>query len=217
METKNPQSWTDSQGSSITFTSWIPNVSVTVLPVQANALPVSHQHWNEPACCSLQPLRHSQRTTPPFLCVVFLATGGTNPAHSLRILLLRAGIEPNPGPPRKSDSTPPCETCGDTIRKGVSRFRCAAPGCDKACHLQPVCSYISRATAMKKKWHCTEHRSPSSPDRPSLPVQVRRTIAASSNELCPICLLKLKQNPIQCTSCLKFFHQDKACLCNQAS
>lgn len=64
---------------------------------------------------------------------------------------------------------------------------------------------------MKKKWHCTEHRSPSSPDRPSLPVQVRRTIAASSNELCPICLLKLKQNPIQCTSCLKFFHQDKAC------
>ena len=147
--------------------------SVAVLPVQANALPVSHQHWNEPACCSLQPLRHSQRTTPPFLCVVFLATGGTNPAHSLRILLLRAGIEPNPGPPRKSDSTPPCETCGDTIRKGVSRFRCAAPGCDKACHLQPVCSYISRATAMKKKWHCTEHRSPSSPDRPSLPGQYK--------------------------------------------
>ena len=128
---------------------------------------------------------------------VFLATGGTNPAHSLRILLLRAGIEPNPGPPRKSDSSPPCETCHGTIKKGVSRFRCAALGCDKACHLKPDCSYITRAAAMKKNWHCTEHRTPSSPDRPSLPIQDRRIIAASSNELCPACQDKLKNNPIQ--------------------
>ena len=68
---------------------------------------------------------------------------------------------------------------------------------------------------MKKKWHCTEHRAPSSPDRPSLPIQERRTIAASSNELCPSCLLKLKQNPIQCTSCLKFFHQTCSNLLNR--
>ena len=91
---------------------------------------------------------------------VFLATGETNPAPSLRFLLLMAGIEPNPGPPRKLDSIPPCETSHGTIKKGVLRFRCAALGCEKACHLKPDCSFITRGAAMKKNWHCTEHGTP---------------------------------------------------------
>ena len=139
--------------------------------------------------------------------VVFWSIGGTNPAHSLRILLIRAGVETNPGPPRKSDSSPPCEFCEVTIRSGVSRFVCAAPGCDTACHLKPECSLISRALQWTKKWFCTQHRPLASPDRPSLPPPQRRILSASSNVLCPTCNDKLMPNPIQCISCRKFHHQ----------
>ena len=145
--------------------------------------------------------------------VVFWPIGGTNPAHSLRILLIRAGIETNPGPTSKPASGPPCEACGVRIRRKksgelMSHFVCAEKGCKLVCHLQDQCSLITRASRIKIKWYCNSHRNPASPPHPRL--EQRRPLTPS-NELCPICHIKLKATPLQCTICNKKSHQAEGC------
>ena len=155
----------------------------------------------------------TQHKAKSFPTVVFWPIGGTNPAHSLRILLIRAGIETNPGPPHKQASGPPCEACGAKIRytksgKLTSHFVCAEKGCTVACHLHDPCSLIPRASRIKIKWYCNNHRTPVSPSHPNL--QQRRPLTPC-NELCPICHIKLKANPLQCTICNRKIHQAEAC------
>ena len=121
--------------------------------------------------CANSP-RRPHRELNYILQVVFWKIGGTNPSHSLRILLIRAGIETNPGPPIKAVSRPPCEACGTKIKGNASRFQCTMRECDKACHIKPECSLINRAAQLKTKWYCADHRSPASPDRHT-PIQRR--------------------------------------------
>ena len=89
---------------------------------------------------------------------VFCANGGTNPAHSLRILLLRAGIESNPGPP--------CETCGVSVK--TQHLDCRM-GCGNVCHKRPGCSRIKRDALDSTTWLCTEHNP--NPTQTALPCE----------------------------------------------
>ena len=127
----------------------------------------------------------------------FWAIGGTNPAHSLRILLLRAGIESNPGPER-------CDWCLGTIRERVSHLKCAIKGCDSVCHKHKPCSQIERSALGTTKWMCSSHNPNQVPQIHPTPAIAQASPAAK----CPTCKSNLRKNPIFCKVCNKGFHQD---------
>ena len=104
--------------------------------------------WTMPRQFRHQTTHIPQEADHPFFC----ACGGTNPAHSLRILLLRAGIESNPGPP--------CDTCGANAE---AQLTCAAEGCNKVCHKRPGCSRISDALE-SATWLCQVHNPIAPPE-----------------------------------------------------
>ena len=143
---------------------------------------------------------------------VFWEFGGTNPAHSLRFLLLRAGIEPNPGPS--------CDWCdkpfrGDKCNKPAPRFHCGTAGCDKVCHKKEECSQFGRKARKTSQWFCSSHsRVPVIRTAPETaqPVQSIDT-NKTPKEKCsnPGCKKNLKQNPLVCTVCSQKFCQKSFC------
>ena len=146
---------------------------------------------------------------------VFCAAEGTNPAHSLRILLLRAGIESNPGPTSGRAAGKPCDTCEVKIKKApgrpeedASHFKCADE-CGSVCHMKQECSHIPRGEWGVTPWRCPTHRPSSSP-----PVQQHQNRSAPPqpvNERCPACNKPQKKNPIVCTICHLSYHQAERC------
>ena len=125
------------------------------------------------------------------------AIGGTSQAHSLQILLLRAGIESNPGPGR-------CDWCLGTIRERVSHLKCAIKGCDSVCHKHKPCSQIERSALGTTKWMCSSHNPNQIPQIHPSPAIAQASPAAK----CPTCKSNLRKNPIFCTVCNKGSHQD---------
>ena len=115
-----------------------------------------------------QILAHGKHNITRNSPTVFCACGGTNPAHSLRILLLRAGIESNPGPP--------CDTCGALADIHLT---CAADGCNKVCHKRPGCSRITDAF---ETWLCQAH-NPTAPSESQPCDSCPSTIRAKTKHL----------------------------------
>lgn len=92
--------------------------------------------WNRPTPVDQEVSPHlfPSSTSPS----VFLLRGYDAPAIILRTLLLRAGIEPNPGPDVKKPPKWPCPVC----RKDASRASLQCSRCRNWVHFSP-CSKLS--------------------------------------------------------------------------
>ena len=140
--------------------------------------------------------------------VVFLASEGQAPAFDSRFLLIMAGdVEENPGP-RQSCQVTTCDGCLQSIREDhlVNALTCAEDSCSVRCHQTPDCCRIGRYRT-KDHWKCRLH-SPSPPP----PLQSQPAASAPPKEKQPCakkgCPTKwCKQNPFQCCSCQRYFHQ----------
>ena len=232
LSTKSPHQWTE-PGSSIIFTTTNPSILQRKIAAAATQHHVSTslQHLCQTAAhCSQRCTMHSMHlnpTTPTHqlnpnttinptstIAVVFWASEGTNPAHSLRILLIRAGIETNPGPPLKSSGGYTCESCGNTVNRGPPHFKCAKK-CGKTCHIKTECSGISRANRNGASWLCSEHKPTShASSPPSLP-QPLPPQATPHNVTCPQCSTNLQKSPMICTRCNSGYHQACCGLANR--
>ena len=148
---------------------------------------------------------------------VFCATEGTSPAHSLRLLLLMAGIESNPGPIAERAAGKPCDACGGKIRKApgkpeedASHFKCADAHCGSVCHTQTVCSATPRAQWSSTVWYCRTHNPSSSlGDNQRLPAPTQSSTPPASK--CAKCGNGRMPNPIVCVQCNGAFHQATIC------
>ena len=140
--------------------------------------------------------------------IVFWAIGGSNPAHSLRILLIRAGIEQNPGPTN-------CDFCKRTMRDitKTSHLKCTQQGCNRVCHKQKSCSQLARAALGTAKWFCSSHNSVQADPPAQDTNEQEETNNNNTPDKCshPSCKSNLKQNPIVCTECGGGFHQRFEC------
>ena len=148
---------------------------------------------------------------------VFCATEGTSPAHSLRLLLLMAGIESNPGPIAERAAGKPCDACGGKIRKApgkpeedASHFKCADSQCGSVCHVKTDCSAIPRAQWFRTEWFCRSHNPSSSlSHNQSLPAQPPIPTPPASR--CAKCGNGRMSNPVVCTQCNGAYHQARIC------
>ena len=121
---------------------------------------------------------------------------GLNPAHSMRFLLILAGIETNPGPAAS------CDECHKRIRRDQPHLACPVPDCLAICHKKKPCSYMTRKeTEDGGEWKCRMH-DPGKPTRVT-PSQCQQP----SPVPCPACMVPLKESPFECTTCKRQFHQ----------
>ena len=123
---------------------------------------------------------------------------GLNAAYSLRFLLLLAGIERNPGPPKT------CNGCNSQM-KNANHLKCSKR-CLNVCHKQAWCSGISRSCTEQNTWTCSTHDPLYAnylANRPS------RSVSGVPNKQCPKpnCGKNLKSNPVVCNGCNQGFHQ----------
>ena len=76
----------------------------------------------------------------------------SNPEHSLRFLLIIAGVETNSGP------RPRCDHCEKSIRLHNPYLTCRVRGCAKVCHTIEGCSGFKQHDASKyTSWKCYTH------------------------------------------------------------
>ena len=197
-QTKSLHQWTEPGSSAISTVGFrIPEVTCTACR-QRRADP----HHTFLQCCSL----HSTASRPQH--VVFWIPRGTNPAHSLRILLIRAGIETNPGPPVREQCSSICEACHTKIRSKASRFVCSTQGCTKATHLKTACSLFPRAKWATTEWRGKDHQDPAYPNRQQIHQQTPTLPPpTSTTEVCPKCNKRPRSRPMTCNSCQRPFCQ----------
>ena len=95
---------------------------------------------------------------------------GLSPAHSLRFLLILAGIERNPGPSM-------CDSCGKPVR--AAHVKCSSTDCDSTSHKQRKCSGLGRGIHL---WLCAAHRpTPVAQPTVAQPTVTQTTVTQPTN------------------------------------
>ena len=120
-------------------------------------------------------------------------------ADLLRTLLLRAGIESNPGP---------CDSCGKIPSKP---FRCKADDCEKVTHRMQECSGLNRDGQRAGEWFCNIHQPDCTNDPNSAALQPNRT--GPTYGKCDSCNKYVQKNHLKCDTadCKAVCHKKTDC------
>ena len=131
--------------------------------------------------------------------MILVISKGMSPVHSLRFLLLLAGVERNPGPTR-------CESCRKPVQ--ASHVACSHNTCAKVSHLQFKCSGL-KGSDPRVTWLCSEHRHDPTHPPPTAPLCTLPPLK------CNRCNKPVKDSHFKCAEapCSNVCHKQASCSC----